>query len=210
MVLRLFHQPSHQYSIPIKTRSLSWLSFTFWCGHTNFKSCNYSSGLIFNEGWTIQDEQENSFSDFRVCGTLISVVWLLLWMRQTNGMLDTESEDQSEAGRDRAHWQPPRVTVSHSVNLRVLGPVSGTLRTRTDEAGIIVPVICQKVGDMYSWWFLIFIYLQKFFLETHIFVSISFQTRGFHLFYNIMRPGARRHSIAVGLSSSSGSGPGGW
>ena len=161
--------------------------------------------------WSLmRDEKENSFSDFRVCGTLISVVWLLLWMRQTNGRLDTESEDQSEAGRDRAHWQPPRVTVSHSVNLRVLGPVSGTLRTRTDEAGLIVPVICQKVGGNVFMVVSNFYLFAKYFLETHIFVSISFQTRGFHLFYNIMRPGARRHSIAVGLSSSSGSGPGGW
>ena len=31
-----------------------------------------------------------------------------------------------------------------SVNLRVLGPVSGRQRARTDETVLIVPVICQK------------------------------------------------------------------
>ena len=158
--------------------------------------------------WSLmRDEQENSFSDFRVCGTLISVVWLLLWMRQTNWRLDTGSEDQLEAGRDGGPWQPPRVTVSQS-------PCPGSSLWHTPDQNRWGRANCSchlpKSGGIFiSWGFLIFNCQPNIFWNTY-FLSFTFQTRGFHLFYNIMRPGARRHSIAVGLSSSSGSGPGGW
>ena len=145
---------SPQYSIPIKTRSLSWLIFTFWCGHT------YINLAPTRLAWSLmRDEKVNSFSDFRVCRTLISVVWLPLWMILTNGRLDTGSEDQSEAGRGRGPWQPPRVTVSQS-------PCPGSSLWHTPDQSRWGRANCSchlpKSGG-YSWWFLIFI------CEPHIF-----------------------------------------
>ena len=106
-----------------------------------------------------------------------------------------------------------------SVNLRVLGPVSGRLRTRTDEAALIVPVICQKGENSWLFSFLTFlssvdekfismlenIILYIFSMNEHLFFRPP-PFRQERIIFSIMRPGARRHSIAVGFSSSSGSG----
>ena len=139
-----------------------------------------------------------------------------LRMKLTNERSDRGLDDQSGAREDGGPWQPRRVTVSQS-------PCTGsslwqtTGQDRWDRANcschlpkegkfMVVSCFCGEDFMLDNVIFQIFSTNEYFILLLSFVRRLSDTT----IFFSMMRPGARRHSIAVGFSSSSGSGIGNW
>ena len=170
--------------------------------------------MIINQGWKSKFFLRfPSLWDLDFCGLALRCGWNWPMRGRTGDQRTNQRPGETEA--------PDSLLGLLSVNLRVLGPVSGRHRTRTDEAALIVPVICQKGEN--SWLFSFLTFLSSGDVKVHFYARkhnsltmneyLFFRPPPFRqerIIFSIMRPGARRHSIAVGFSSSSGSGFGNW
>ena len=139
-------------------------------------------------------------------------------MKLANERSDRGPEDQSEARRDGGPWQPPRVTVSQS-------PCPGSSLWQTPDQDRWGRANCSCHLPKRGKFMVVFLFNISFFWrwKVHFYARkhnsltmneyLFFRPPPFRqerIIFSIMRPGARRHSIAVGFSSSSGSGFGNW
>ena len=160
--------------------------------------------MIINQGWKSKFFLRfPSLWDLDFCGLAPRCGWAWPIRGRTGDQRTNQRPGETEA--------PDSLLGLLSVNLRVLGPVSARLRTRTDEAALIVPVICQKGENSWLFSFLTFlssvdekfismlenIILYKYFRWMNIFSSAAFQTRENYLFYNEAGSQATLHRCRI-------------